>query len=108
MSNDFTRLPDGSAFCVMSFPLPEDHWLYEDKDNVPPMGLRMGTDNPERRVMEEKVREAARYAMRCASMNGKEDDIDPDALVQNMVVGLLGYFTPTGLSTDEWANPKEE
>ena len=26
--NDVTILPDGSAFGVMSFPLPKDHWLY--------------------------------------------------------------------------------
>ena len=26
-----TILPDGSAFSVVSFPLPTDHWLYEDE-----------------------------------------------------------------------------
>ena len=40
-------------------------------------------------------------------MCGKEDDFDPDALVQNMITGLLGYHTPSGLSEmgDDWANP---
>lgn len=31
---------------------------------------------------------------------------DPDALLQNLVVGFLGYWTNDGLSSDEWANPK--
>ena len=40
-------------------------------------------------------------------MNGKEMDFDPGALLQNLVVGMLGYWTENGLSSDEWANPKE-
>ena len=89
----------------MSMPLPKDHWLTEDGYNVPPMGLRMGTDNPERRAMNAKVRAAAKYAVRCATMNGKVIDFDPDALCQSMIVGLLGYHTPDGLNSDAWANP---
>lgn len=113
MSDEVTVLPDGSAFAVMSTPLPETHWIYGDKTvedehgyEPPPMPFRMGTDNPQRTEMAEMVRKAARYAVRAATMKGMEDDFDPDALVQNMVVGFLGYFTPDGLSNDEWANPK--
>jgi hypothetical protein len=54
----------------------------------------------------DKVKAAGRYAVRCATMNGKEMDFDPDALIQNLLVGMLGYWTDNGLSSDEWANPR--
>ncbi len=102
-----TVLPDGSAFCTASFPLPKDHWLYAETDEYepPPMPFRRGTDDSERKDWEAKVRAAGRYAVRSATMNGKEKDFDPDALVQNLVVAMLGYHTPDGLSKDGWANP---
>ena len=102
-----TILPDGSAFAMASYPPPKTHWLYAEGYNVPPMPLRMGTDNPERKAMNQKVWAAAKYAVRSATMNGKEPDFDPDALCQNMVVGLLGYHTANGLSSDSWANPDD-
>jgi hypothetical protein len=49
--------------------------------------------------------DAGKYAVRSATMNGAEMDFDPDALCQNLVVGMLGYFTEDGLSGDAWANP---
>lgn len=100
-------LPDGSGFATMSMPLPTDHWLYADDGtyDAPPMPLRMGTEHADRQAMNEKVRAAARYAIRASTMKGKEIDFDPDAMVQNFVVGLLGYHTPDGLSSDTWANP---
>jgi hypothetical protein len=55
-----------------------------------------------------KIREAGRYAVRSATMNGKDMDFDPDALVQNLVVGMLGYWTNDGLSSDDWANPSDQ
>ncbi len=100
-----TVLPDGSAFAVMSFPLPKDHWLYADGPDAPPMPLRMGVDHPSRKEMVQAVWAAAKYAVRGATMCGKEMDFDPDALCQNMVVGLLGYFTPDGLSHDGSCDP---
>ena len=101
-------MPDGSGFATMSIPLPKDHWLTADPDgfNVPPMPLRMGTTNPGRKILAGQIEAAARYAVRASMMNGKDTDFDPDALVQNMIVGLLGYWTESGLSADEWANPK--
>jgi hypothetical protein len=94
----FTVLPDGSAFFTASFPLPKDHWLYEDAENNPPMPMQIGT-GPERSRIAQDVRNAARYAIRASTMNGKEMDFDPDAMVQNMIVGLLGYWTPDGSSS---------
>lgn len=91
-------LPDGSGFAMMTLPLPKDHWLTAEGHNEPPMPLRIGTDDPSRAVMVEQVRSAARYAVRASTDNGKIVDFDPDAMVQNMIVGLLGYFTPDGTS----------
>jgi hypothetical protein len=53
----------------------------------------------------ELIRKAGRYAVRAATMKGEEMDFDPDALLQNLVVGFLGYWTENGLSNDEWSNP---
>jgi len=78
-------LPDGSGFAVASFPLPKDHWLYADHDNEPP--IPESEWNPAAREM---IIRAARYAVRCATRNGRDMDFDPDALVQCMVVGMLG------------------
>ena len=100
-------LPDGSGFATASFPLPADHWLTRDPDgfNVPPMGLRMGTDNPQRKEIEGIVREAGKYAVRSATRNGQVEDFDPDALIQNLIVGLLGYHTSGGLGGEDWMDP---
>ena len=111
---EMVRLPDGSGCFTDSLPLPKDHWLYRQGANVPPMGLRVGLDGLDTipqlsRVQANAiVQRAARYAVRASTMNGSVDDWDPDAVVNNMVVGLLGYFTPDGLSPDVWANPGPE
>lgn len=98
-------LPDGSGFLTASFPLQGDHWLYAEGSNVPPMPFRMGTDDPRRQAFNDMVRAVARYAVRASTMNGKDNDFDPDAMVQNMVVGMLGYHTPDGLFGEHWADP---
>lgn len=72
-----TILPDGSAFFVASFPLPETHWLYQrDPDGFigdPPTGT---------------VRDAARWAVKAATDGGRISDFDPDAMVQNFLYAL--------------------
>jgi hypothetical protein len=102
-------LPDGSAFYTGSLPLPEDHWIYsKDSDGFtgpPPMTLLTGTKSPERKVLESKIAEAARYAVRASTMCGKDMDFDPDALVQNMIIGMLGYYTEDGRGSESWMNP---
>lgn len=105
-------LPDGSGFATMSFPLPKDHWIYADEGTyeAPPMPFQVGVGGRlmltlTREEFAEALRAAGRYAVRAATMKGKEMDFDPDALVQNLIVGALGYCTPTGLSEDAWANP---
>ena len=87
-------LPDGSAFGVMSFPLPDDHWLYapnEYKD-----GEYEPIDLPKpilTHALRDAVVAAVRYAVRGATMRGQETDFDPDALVQNAVYALCGPYT---------------
>lgn len=102
-------LPDGSGFACVNMPLPKDHWLLQDPDafNVPPMPFRMGRNHPCRKGLEQVLRDVGKYACRCATMNGKEMDFDPDALIQNLITGFLGYNTDNGLSSEEFANPKE-
>ena len=67
----------------------------------------MPAESLTKQQMEERIRLAGKYAVRCATMNGKEMDFDPDALLQNLVTGFLGYNTENGLSDDEWANPPQ-
>ena len=90
-------LPDGSGFFTASMPLPKNHWLYEPNCK-PPMPFRRGTDDPSREEWAAKITEAAKYAIRGATMSGKDMDFDPDALIQNLIVGMLGYWTTDGLS----------
>lgn len=111
-SDKVTVLPDGSAFSTLVLPLPKDHWIYGEKDREdehgfepPPMTYRLGTEHFERKEWEERLRVAGRHAIRCATMKGKEMDFDPDALIQNLIVAVLGYFTPTGLGSEDWENP---
>ncbi len=90
------RLPDGSGAFVASFPLPNDHWLYAEGRSEPPMPMRVGL-GARRDELAQQIRGAARYAIRASTMNGKEKDFDPDAMVQNMIIGMLGYWTGDGL-----------
>lgn len=90
-------LPDGSGFTTVSIPLPKNHWIYQSEvDLDSPAPFRRGTDDPERQAWAQKIIEAARFAIRGATQHGKEMNFDPDALVLNMVVGMLGYWTPDG------------
>jgi hypothetical protein len=60
------------------------------------MPMRKG-NGPFRDQTALNIRDAARYAIRASTMNGKETNFDPDALVQNLIVGFLGYWTQDGL-----------
>jgi hypothetical protein len=98
--------PDGSGVATGSFSLPDGHWYTAEGRNVPPMPLRCGEgEGVLRRELEEACRAAARYALRASTMNGWEESFDPDAVVQNFVVGMLGYHTGDGLSSEASQNP---
>lgn len=91
---DVTILPDGSAFAVMSFPLPKDHWLTapasewdNERDEFAECPQPILTH-----AQHDAVVAAIRYAVRGTTMRGQEMDFDPDALVQNAVYALCGPF----------------
>ena len=93
-------LLDGSGFAIASFPLPEDHWTKTMKSLglEPPMPLRIGT-GPERDKLAQQIREAGKYAYIVTGITDLGDDHDADAFLQNLVVGLLGYWTADGKSS---------
>lgn len=90
-------LPDGSGFFTGSLPLPKNHWLYapgaEGWDN-----LRECSPDLPHPVLEivhrQAVQDAVRYAIRAATLNGSDMNFDPDALVQNTVIALCGFYLP--------------
>jgi len=90
------ELPDGSGCFTASFPLPKDHWIYQPAGE-PPAPWRLG-EGERRDIAAMQIEEACKYAVRGATMSGKEMDFDPDAMVQNMKVGMLGYWTHDGFS----------
>lgn len=59
------------------------------------MPMRTGL-GAKRNELADQICAAARHAIRASTMNGTEKDFDPDAMVQNIVVGLLGYWTEDG------------
>ena len=95
-TNNCTVLPDGSAFALASYHLPKNHWLYAPREYEP------GAEEPKElphpiltHAFRAEVVAAVRYAIRGATMCGKEPDFDPDALVQNAVYALCGPFKKT-------------
>jgi len=105
--NQCTVLPDGSAFATASWPLPKDHWLYaprgewdSERDEFAECPRPILT-NAQRKA----VTDAARYAIRGATMCGQEQDFDPDALVLNLCYALCG---PAGGATLRAPAPKEQ
>ena len=89
-------LPDGSAFSILSLPLPADHWLYREREYATPKSEET-VDLPPPfvpRTVEnlELIRLAAKWAIRAATNCGKINDFDPDALVQNFVYATLGPY----------------
>ena len=98
-ANNCTILPDGSAFAADSFPLPKDHWLYAPRE------YDVNAENPKElpspiltHALRAEVVSAIRYAIRGATMCGKETDFDPDALVQNAVYALCGPYGSAALA----------
>lgn len=97
MSSQLPVLPDGSSFFTASLPLPTDHWLYaprgewdNERDEYAECPKPILTHE-----QREAVVAAIRYAIRGATMCGKEMDFDPDAMVLNAVYALCGPFAKT-------------
>ncbi len=101
-------LPDGSAVAVVSLPLPKTHWLYAPRQYMPGAEEPVELPSPclERTAENyERAKLAIRYAIRGATMCGKEMDFDPDALVQNALYALIGPYP--SLSLDQYEATKE-
>ncbi len=102
---DCNKLPDGSSFFTAEMPLPKDHWLYQKEyEGAPPMPLLMGKSHEIRKSFEIALRKAGKYALRVSTQYGQES-LDPDAFLQNLIVGFLGYHTETGLGGEDWMDP---
>lgn len=87
------ELPDGSGVAFGSIPLPKDHWLYapqaegwDNERDCPEDTPHPTLDDTKRQA----VIDAVRWAVRGATMCGKENDFDPDAMVLNVVYALCG------------------
>ena len=92
VDNNPQPLPDGSAFFIASLPLPKDHWLYAPMSEWD-KGRDDFAETPHpilSRDQQEAVRNAARYAIRTATMCGTVQDFDPDAMVLQFVYALCG------------------
>ena len=94
-ADDVVRLPDGSGFFVASFPLPKTHWLYAPRCEQWDSERDTVADQPRpilTHAQRQEVIAAVRYAIRASTRNGEDIDFDPDALVQNAVVALCGFY----------------
>ena len=86
-------LPDGRGFGILSLPLPKDHWLYAEREYEE--GAIEPKDLPApilTHALYQQVIAAIRYAVRASTNCGKEEDFDPDAMVQNAVYALCGHY----------------
>lgn len=96
MSNKDIVLPDGSSFFTASMPIHADHWLYAPECREWDEARDCSADTPLPIISNEyraAVKEAIKWAVRGATMNGKEPDFDPDALVLNATYALCGPVT---------------
>lgn len=101
---DCQSVPDGSGFATMALALPNDHWVYEaDADGYPPRPhypMRAGKDSKARDYLSRILTEyGGKYAVRTTTLCGRETDIDYDALVRNVEIGLFGVYTTDGLNS---------
>ena len=88
-----TILPDGRGFGILSLPLPKDLWLYAEREYEE--GAIEPKDLPApilTHALHQQVIAAIRYAVRASTNCGKEEDFDPDAMVQNAVYALCGHY----------------
>ncbi len=87
------ELDDGSGFMLANLPLPKDHWIYEKREYKEHVEGTLGylVTQETYQDLKQKVQTAVKLAIQGATMSGKDMDFDPDALVQNAVVELLGH-----------------
>lgn len=83
---------------TMSIALPKDHWIYTPDESFEPPYPMPGSkgENRHKDRMAKNLTKASREAIRRATMNGAEKDFDPDALVQNLLVAVMGPWRSAG------------
>ena len=71
------------ACATAAFPLPEDHWIYQEPSEVSPLSE---TDLPNelRDAVRLSIREAMKYTIQVCTRRGKDMDFDPDAMCQTI------------------------
>lgn len=79
--------------------LADDHWLTQPGDNVLPAPVLKATTDKKRGELVTAIREAGMYALRTVSESGRVAAFDPDALLQNLVLALMGQ-TKTATESD--------
>jgi hypothetical protein len=70
--------------------LADDHWLTQPGDNVPPAPVLKAASDKKRAELVTAIREAGMFALRTVSENGRVAAFDPDALLQNLALALMG------------------
>ena len=102
-----TVLPDGSAVFTATLPLPASHWLYAPQCEQWDSERDTSADTPHPILTNEHrhaVMAAMRWAIRGATMNGKEMDFDPDALALNAAYALCGPAIDAAIAAREGEN----
>jgi hypothetical protein len=69
------------GFATASFPLPADHWVYQEP--VEPQAIG-GLSREMLHELRGKVREALKYTIQACTSQGKDEDFDPDAMLLTM------------------------
>lgn len=98
----------GSGFAMLSFPLPENHWLYQKVGYAggpvefappAPWPMLVGGHTLTREYMCDVLTPGLRAGVKDATMNGADTAPDPDVLVRQSLNNLFGNNTIDGRST---------
>lgn len=81
-----------------SFPLPSDHWIYQEPAEPEHHLGGLYGDSVQANI-EEKAREALKYTIQVCTERGKDTDFDPDAMLMTFRNTLFGI----GKSCDQSA-----
>lgn len=92
-----------SGFAILSMELPKDHWIYEvdqyDCAPEPVPTMLVGGRTRVRKYLDDIVRDGIRNGVRVATRSGREQDFDPDVIVQQARNGMFGVYSPDGESS---------
>ena len=71
--------------------MPPDHWVMRAGDNIRPVPIfTVGTPGTNRQAVRAALVDAARFAIRGATANGTILDFDPNAMVANFLLAVIG------------------